>query len=126
MEFRGLRVVITCSSLEEDNPDISCRIGYPRDAAERKEAGITVDSMMAFRARESLPHPHVSHGRLCYGEGSQLVTNARKSWDIITLYTIVLNILHTYNRHGAYVWLERYTTEAGLRCNVMSCQKWIQ
>jgi hypothetical protein len=71
-------------------------------------------------------HPHTNvQGRLCFGEGASAAVKARSRWDIISLYTLAVATLHTYNHQGAYTHLEHFAGKVGARCVVEGCWAWI-
>ncbi len=68
---------------------------------------------------EDVTHPHVSHERLCEGEGSTAIRSALKQGRLLDFFTLVKQILETYNAGSAYVALSRWT--GGTDCYDCGC-----
>lgn len=71
-------------------------------------------------ANESVTHPHVSDERLCEGEGRIAIRRALAAGRFLDFFTIVSQILQTYNPASAFVTLDRWE---GSSC--MSCGDWL-
>lgn len=54
----------------------------------------------------SICHPHVSHGRLCEGEGRHAIASALETGRVGDFFVIVRQVLETYNAGSAYVSLD--------------------
>lgn len=54
---------------------------------------------------ESVTHPHVQDEAVCEGEGSQPIRHALEEGRLFDFFTIVENLLKTYNRGSPYVSL---------------------
>lgn len=61
---------------------------------------------LASSSDSGLCHPHVSHGRLCEGEGRHTIAAALETGRVGDFFVIVRQILETYNAGSAYVSLE--------------------
>ncbi|MBI9018703.1 MAG: hypothetical protein JEZ07_15725 [Phycisphaerae bacterium] len=58
---------------------------------------------------EDITHPHVSHEKLCEGDGYNLIRKALMTGRINDFFTIVNQILNTYNPDSPYVSLEDWS-----------------
>lgn len=56
----------------------------------------------------SITHPHVSDDRLCEGDASVAIRNALQAGRLGDFFTIVGNVLNTYNGGSAYISLDRW------------------
>lgn len=61
----------------------------------------------------STVHPHVSYEALCEGEGQGPIQKALKHGRLLDFFTLVRQILTTYNPRSAYVTLDRWN---GVEC----------
>jgi hypothetical protein len=78
---------------------------------------------------EDVTHPHVNANRLCEGDGPAAITMALASGRLFDFFSLVANILKTYNSSSAYVrlddWIGRDCYECGSRMSddeVYYCQ----
>lgn len=65
-------------------------------------------------ANDEVTHPHVSSDRLCEGEGSASIGAALEEGRLVDFFTIVKNILNTYNPDSAFVMLDDWE---GIACH---------
>ncbi len=70
---------------------------------------------------ENLIHPHVSNNKICTGDSGVVLDNRMREGDLISVCTIIMAILTTYNVDGPYLELEQW--ESGIRCN--KCKRFI-
>jgi hypothetical protein len=59
-------------------------------------------------ANSEVTHPHVQDERLCEGDGAAAVRAALVSGRLLDFFTVVAQILATYNAGSAYVTLENW------------------
>lgn len=62
----------------------------------------------AAESNEDMVHPHVNHGSLCEGDGSQGIRQALQQGRLLDFFILVRQILTTYNPSSAYLTLERW------------------
>ena len=62
---------------------------------------------------DCVTHPHVSNEQLCEGDGAAAIRNALESGRLCDFFSIVTNILNTYNPDSPYVSLDDWD---GLPC----------
>jgi hypothetical protein len=67
-------------------------------------------------SNEDVTHPHVSGERLCEGEGAAAITMALHEGRLYDFFTLVTNILNTYNPDSAYVSLENWVSRTCYEC----------
>jgi hypothetical protein len=60
-------------------------------------------------ANDDVTHPHVSGETLCEGEGSTAIRKAIAQGRLLDFFTLVKQILETYNPDSAYVSLSRWS-----------------
>jgi len=65
-------------------------------------------------ANDDVTHPHVSGETLCEGEGSTAIRKAIAQGRLLDFFTLVKQILETYNPDSAYVSLSRW--KGGQEC----------
>ena len=107
--FKNMKIQITLS------PDLS----YARSRVAKKQTGKPF-----HKGKTPHYHPHVNEaGDICYGAGTATMQMLQNRWDTISMYTEVLQILHTYNAPGVYSPLESFTNAGGGRCG--DCHRWI-
>jgi hypothetical protein len=67
-------------------------------------------------SNEDVTHPHVSGERLCEGDGTAAINMALHEGRIYDFFTLVTNILNTYNPDSAYVSLENWVCRTCYEC----------
>ncbi len=58
---------------------------------------------------DHVKHPHVTDDRLCEGEGSTAIRKTSAQGRLLDFFTLVKQILETYNPNSAYVALSRWS-----------------
>lgn len=78
-----------------------------------------VSAQEPFRAgsNESVTHPHVQDDSLCEGDGRKPIEAALREGRLFDFFTIVTQILKTYNPDSAYVALSSWTREPCVDCD---------
>jgi hypothetical protein len=69
-------------------------------------------------ANDSVTHPHVSDERLCEGDGHVAIRNAIEQGRFCDFFTLVVNILQTYNPDSPYISLDDWE---GVSCYDCGC-----
>jgi hypothetical protein len=59
-------------------------------------------------ANDSVTHPHVSDERLCEGDGHVAIRKALEEGRLCDFFTMIVNILQTYNSDSPYVPLDEW------------------
>ncbi|MFA5863165.1 MAG: hypothetical protein WC975_00605 [Phycisphaerae bacterium] len=67
-------------------------------------------------SNDEVTHPHVSSDRLCEGDGSAAINMALHEGRIYDFFTLVSNILNTYNAASAYVTIEDWNGRSCYEC----------
>lgn len=57
---------------------------------------------------ENITHPHVQNNDICFGDGTLAVDRALRECRFADAFTLVNQILHTYNRESPYAQLETW------------------
>ena len=65
---------------------------------------------------EEVTHPHVSSNMLCEGNGSILIRKAMENGRFYDFFTIIVNILNTYNPGSPYVSLHEWQGQGCYDC----------
>src|SRR5205823_2635947 len=68
---------------------------------------------------EEVTHPHLQGGQLCEGEGAASIQAALREGRILDFFTIVQQILNTYNAASAHVPLDRWSGVPCRACGYM-------
>jgi len=90
---------------------------------EGQEPDGIVGDRMQYQFLRRQYHPHILDGGFCLGEGYTAVERARQHGDVISLYSVLVSLLHTLHRGGEYRQLFHYTDEEGGHCSV--CGVWL-
>ncbi len=67
-------------------------------------------------SNDEVTHPHISSDRLCEGDGAAAINMALHEGRICDFFTLVLNILRTYNPDSAYVKVEDWNGRSCYEC----------
>jgi len=69
-------------------------------------------------ADDSVTHPHVSSEKLCEGDGHVAIKNAIEQGRFCDFFTLIVNILQTYNPNSPYISLNDWE---GISCYDCGC-----
>jgi hypothetical protein len=77
-------------------------------------------------SNEDVPHPHVSNGGLCAGDGTHAMARALQQGRLADAFLLVRHILTTYNPSSAYVSLDDWSGSECQECGrtVSGEQSW--
>jgi len=67
-----------------------------------------------------ITHPHVQHQSVCEGDGSAAITSALQQGRLLDFFTIVANLLRTYNASSPYVSLSSWNGVDCADCGVLA------
>jgi hypothetical protein len=70
---------------------------------------------------DEVTHPHVSGNSLCEGEGKAPIRRALAEGRLLDFFTLVRQVLETYNPGSAYVELSRWNGVACKDCGYVMC-----
>jgi len=65
-------------------------------------------------------HPHVQHESVCEGDGSAAVNSALQQGRLLDFFTIVANLLRTYNASSPYVSLSSWNGVECADCGILA------
>jgi len=79
---------------------------------------IVADDPHPAASNEDVTHPHVQSESLCEGDGSQPLRAALETGRLFDFFTLVANILRTYNAASPYIALKDWD---GISCSECGC-----
>jgi hypothetical protein len=78
------------------------------DQIQRRAYEVIATDPCPAEGSEDVVHPHVRDGLLCEGEGAASIKAALAQGRLLDFFTLVRQILRTYNAESAYVALDRW------------------
>jgi hypothetical protein len=117
-EFEDLEIDLKGATLSVVTPDIwleEMYFGSFQIVLEWGESGhgprysVVAKDPQPASSNDEVTHPHVSGGTLCEGDGSLAIRNALKQGRLLDFFTLVKQVLETYNPDSAYVSISRWS-----------------
>jgi hypothetical protein len=88
-------------------------LDWRRVGAARTSYAVSAMDERCALSDSSLAHPHVRDEQLCEGDGSAAIRSALRGGRLLDFYTIVAQILATYNPQSAYLAIDQW---CGISC----------
>jgi hypothetical protein len=116
-EFEKLEIDLKETTLSVVTPDIwleDMYLGSFQIVLDWSEIGrgpcytVVAKEPQPASSNDEVTHPHVSGNTLCEGDGSLAIRSALKQGRLLDFFTLVKQVLETYNSDSAYVSLSRW------------------